>query len=259
MITFGLIISQLQFNFNFTGIHLPHNPLLMPRSIPGRDVLQTLKSEAQSAASVVATDISPAISNVQSVASAAQTAISPAISKIQSGASAATVIPDTVKEIPRNCTLGTKQFCLGFNNRTEPECHNLPLNLSNIVPETVATLVGDHVQALQPLPGILTIVTHIQDFLILGLVLMLVMPAILCFVNCLLRLSIHTWMVIIGLLICCVPFFIPTVILFHVQSKIQNLPSSIEVQKGDVSNYCLGVLFCGILMTLLATFSPKLV
>ena len=43
-----------------------------------------------------------------------------------------------------------------------------------------------------------------------------------------------------------------------VQSKIQNLTSSIEVQKGDVSNYCLGVLCCGIAMTLLATLSPIL-
>jgi hypothetical protein len=49
--------------------------------------------------------------------------------------------------IPRNCSLGTKQFCFGFNNRTE--CNNLPLNLSNIVPEAVATFVGDQVQALQ--------------------------------------------------------------------------------------------------------------
>ena len=85
--------------------------------------------------------------------------------------------------IPRNCSLGTKQFCFGFDNRTE--CNNLPLNLSNIVPEAVTTFVGDQVQALQPLPGILTKVTmaNIQDSLILGLVLMLAMTTILCFAN----------------------------------------------------------------------------
>ena len=117
----------------------------MSRSIIGRDFLQSL-SEAQSATNIVAT------------------AIPSAISKVQSTASAATAIPDItkVKEmIPRNCSLGTKQFCLGFDNRTE--CNNLPLNLSNIVPEAVATFVGDQVQALQPLPGILikVIVTNI--------------------------------------------------------------------------------------------------
>jgi hypothetical protein len=237
---FWLIISQLQ--FNFTDIHLPNNPLLLPRSIPGRDVLQPLQSEAQSAANVVAT------------------AISPAISKVQSAASAATAIPDIKDMIPRNCSLGTKQFCFGFDNRTE--CNDLPLNLSNIVPEAVATVIGDQVQALQPLPGILAKVTvaNIQHCLILGPVLMFVMIIILCFANYLLRLSIRTGMVIIFVagLICCIPFVIPTVILFVVQSKIENLPSSIEVQKGDVSNYSLGVLCCGVVMMLLATLSPIL-
>jgi hypothetical protein len=236
---FWLIISQLQ--FNFTNIHLPNNPLLKPHSIPGRDFLHSLQSEAQSATNVAAT------------------AIPSAISKGQSAASAATAIPiNTVKGmIPRNCSLGTKQFCVGFENRTE--CNNLPLNLSNIVPEAVVNFVGDQVQALQPLPEILAkvTVTNIQDCLILGLVLMLVMSIILYFA---LRLSIRIGMVIIFVagLTCCVPFFIPTVVLFAVQSKIESLPSSIEVQKGGVSNYCLGVLCCGVVMTLLATFSPIL-
>jgi hypothetical protein len=219
--------------------------LLTPRSIPERDVLQPLHSEAQSAANVVAT------------------AISPAISKLQTAASAATAIPDinTVKEmIPRNCSLGTKQFCVGFDNRTE--CNNLPLNLSKIVPEAVTTFVGDQVHALQPLPGILAEVTvaNIQGCLILGLVLMLAMTIILGLAKHLLRLGIRIGMVIIFMagLICCVPFVIPTIVLFAVQSKIDNLPSSIEVQKGDVSNYFLGVLCCGVAMTLLATLSPIL-
>jgi hypothetical protein len=217
----------------------------MPRSIPERDIFQPLQNEGQSAANIVAT------------------ALSPAISKAQSAASAATAVPDinAVKGmIPRNCSLGTKQFCVGFDNRTD--CSNLPLNLSKIVPEAVATFVGDKVQALQPLPGILTKVTvaNIQDCMILGLVLMLVMTISLCFAGCLSRLGIRIGMVIIFMagLICCLPFVIPTVILFAVQSKIDNLPSSIEVQKGNVSNYCLGALCCGVVMTLLASLSPIL-
>ena len=240
---FWLIISQLQ--FNFTEIHLP---LLTRRS--KRDVLQPLQSEALSAANVVAT------------------AISPAMSKDQNAASAATDIPDinTIREmIPRNCSLGTKQFCVGFDNHTE--CNNLPLNLSKIVSEAVTPFVGDQVYALQPLPGTLIKVTvaYIQACLILGLVLMLVMTIILGFIlgfaNYLLRLSIRIGMVIIfmGGLICCILFAIPTGVLYAVQSKIDNLPSSIQVQKGNASNYCLGVLCFGVVMTLLATLSPILV
>src|SRR5438045_3659875 len=129
----------------------------MSRSIPQRNIFQ-------SAASVVAT------------------ALSPAISKVQSAAGAATAIPDinTIKEmIPRNCSLGTKQFCVEFDNRTE--CNNLPLNLSKIVPEVVATFIGDQVQALEPLPVILAKVTveNIQGCLIAGLVLMLMLMLVM--------------------------------------------------------------------------------
>ena len=161
-LTFFPKISQLQ--FNFTDVHPPNNPLLMARSTPERDFLQSFQSEAQSAAGVAAT------------------AISPAISKVQSAAGAATAIPDQVKDmIPRNCSLGTKQFCFGFDNSL-PRCKNLPLNLSSTVPEAVKTVLADQIMALQTLPGILTNVTvsNVQDCLILGLALMTVMPAILC-------------------------------------------------------------------------------
>jgi hypothetical protein len=179
---------------------------------------------------------------------------------------AATAILDAneVKEmIPRNCSLGTKQFCVGFDNRLE--CNNLPLNLSIIATEAVASFVGNQFQTVQPLQGILAKVTvaNIQNCLISGLVLMLVITTIFIsslfgLANCLLRLGIRIWMLTIFIvgLICCVPFGIPTVILFTAQSKIQNLSSAIEVQKGDASNYCLGALCCGFIMVLLATISP---
>jgi len=81
--------------------------------------------------------------------------------------------------IPKNCLLGTKQFCFGFNNRTE--CNNLLLNLSSIVLESVASFIGSQFQALQLLDVILAKVTvaNIQVCLILGLVLILVIATIL--------------------------------------------------------------------------------
>jgi hypothetical protein len=260
----------------------------MPRSIPGRDILQPFQSEAQSAANVVATAISPAISNVQSAAqsatdiiatsvptaiskveSAANAAATTAISKVKSAANAATAIPDinNLKEfIPRNCSLGTTQFCFGFDNRTE--CHDLALNLSNTVPEVVASFVDNQVEALEPLRKALTKV-NIQNCLISGLVLMFIMTAIficsifsqvLGFVNFLLKLGIYVGMVIIFIagLICCVTFIIPTIILFDAQSKIKDLPSAIQVQKGGVSNHCVGALCCSVIMMLMATLSPIL-
>lgn len=237
----------------------------MPRDIPGSDILGLLQSEAQGAANVAATAIPGAISKVQSAASAAATAI-PRAKAIEA-------------LIPRNCSLGTKQFCVGFSNRTE--CNSLPLNISDIVPKALANLVDDkaqplegilvsiivnQVQALQPLEGILTRVTpsNTQVCLILGLVLMLVLRVIFAcsifsrifsLASFLFKLGVFIRVIVclVSGLICLIPFLIPTVILYILQSKPQNLPSSIEVEKGEVSGYCLGAFCCTVVMMLLIT------
>ena len=59
--------------------------------------------------------------------------------------------------IPRNYSLGTKKFCLGFNTNTT--CYSLPLNISNIVLEAVVKFVSDEVKSLLPLEGILAKIT----------------------------------------------------------------------------------------------------
>jgi hypothetical protein len=60
-------------------------------------------------------------------------------------------------------------------------------------------------------------------------------------------------------LICFIPFLIPTVILYILQSKTQNLPSSIEVEKGEVSGYCLGAFCCTVVMMLLTTVTQAFI
>jgi hypothetical protein len=108
------------------------------------------------------------------------TAISAASSKVQGATGAVvTAISDITNitainaMIPRNCLLGTKQFCIGFDTNTT--CYDLPLNISNIVPEAVVKFVSDEVKSLQPLEGILAKVTlaSIQGWVILGLIFIL--------------------------------------------------------------------------------------
>ena len=113
-------------------------------------------------ASVLTTAIPAAASNIQSAASAAETA---AINEIEA-------------LIPINCSLGTKQFCIGFTNHTK--CNDLPFNVSNIILEAATSFVGNEIQALQPLEGILAKVmpANIQGCSILALVLILVMATI---------------------------------------------------------------------------------
>jgi hypothetical protein len=142
--------------------------LVRPRTIPSRGHLQPFQSEAQSAANLLNTAISAASSKVQGAAGAVITAISDI-----------TNITAINTMIPRNCLLGTKQFCIGFNTNTI--CYNLPLNISNIVPEAVVKFVSDEVKSLQPLKGILAkvIFASIQGWVILGLIFILFIILIL--------------------------------------------------------------------------------
>ena len=112
--------------FNITDIHLP-NLLVKLRAIPAGSLLQPFQSEVQSAAGFLTTDIPAVTSKIQSAVGAAKTAAIKAL-------------------LPRNCSLGTKQFCVGFSNHTK--YNDLLLNIFNIIPEDVARFVGDIVQAL---------------------------------------------------------------------------------------------------------------
>lgn len=222
----------------------------MPRVIPRGNILQSVQSEAQSVA------IPSAISKISSAANTAATAI-PDISAIEA-------------LLPKNCSLGTKQFCVGYDDHTD--CNNLPLNVSSIIPEAVASFVSGQVQALQPLEGILTKITaaNIQDSLILGLVLVVIMAAafvssiagqLFCIASCLLPLGNKTRVIIClaSGVVCCLFFLIPVVTLrYVVQPEIQKLQAIIDVEKGDVSRYYLGAFLCAVYMMLVATIAPAL-
>jgi hypothetical protein len=58
---------------------------------------------------------------------------------------------------------------------------------------------------------------------------------LLAFVNIFLRLGFYVFS-----LLWILSFLIPTIILYHVQSKIQDLGSIIEVEKGNVANLFVG-------------------
>jgi len=189
------------------------------------------------------------------------TATAAAGSKIQSAAGAAETAVSKIGAIealiPRNCSLGTKQFCVGFSNHTK--CNDLPLNISDIIPETITSFIGDEVQSLQPLEAIMAKVTpmFIQDSLIFGLGFLIFMATIfvclifkLIFVATLfLRLGVSLLVIL-----CFIPFIIPTTILYHIQSEIQRLRSVIKIKKGDTANQYMGTLVCAGVMMLLTIF-----
>ena len=71
-----------------------------------------------------------------------------------------TAIPKVIKElIPKNCSLGTKQFCIRFTyNMT---CNDLLLTLFNIALKEAKSFFKDQLNNLQSLKGILIKVTSV--------------------------------------------------------------------------------------------------
>ncbi|KAI9764077.1 MAG: hypothetical protein M1840_008881 [Geoglossum simile] len=244
-------------SFNFTDIQLPNNPFLIPRGLPGSDILQPLQTKAQSTANVATTAVPGAISS-------AATDVSGTISKVESAAkAAATAIPnaDMIKElIPRNFSLGTKQFCIGFSNHTE--CKNLPLKISSAIPEAAIKILGNQLEELH-LEQIPTgIITPIKYCLILGLMWVVIIAIILavtfassmfsrlfCFGGLLARFVIC----LASGFLCLVSFLIPAAILHVVLERANHqLPPSIEIHKGEVSGYCWGTVGCATIIMVLA-------
>jgi hypothetical protein len=210
----------------------------------------------------------------------------------------ATGLPDAItaplqeieEYIPKNCSLGTKEFCVGIGHNIT--CKKLPLSLSDLVPD-IAQNLSDYVQILpdtlekplqdqikrvqeklqeklQPLERTLTKVTtpYIQYCLVAGLVLLVIIAILLaCAVfsglfsitSILARLIIGLRVVMVLGSICCIFLFIPTVILGLFQAKTEALPSWIEVEKGEVGGLCIGALCCAVVMTFLTAITPTVI
>ena len=203
------------------------------RAIP----VLTIPSEARSVASALSTAAPAAASQVPG---ALETAASQALQAIEAS-------------IPRNCSLGTKKFCVSFSNSTN--CDNLPLNISKIIPAKVQKFLENEIDALQPLEGILAKLTiiKVQVSLILGLIVMFIIAFLfisllfvrfLGFAPYILEVGVYT---LCGL--CFVFFFVPAFFFKDIQLEIKDLGSNIRVKRGNVGNLSIGALSCTCVIT----------
>jgi hypothetical protein len=213
------------------------SPLIKPREFPTTIPFQPLQSEAHS---LLSTAVSVISSETQAVANAAATAIS-----------------DIEADLPKNLSLGTKKFCIGYNNRTQ-SCQSLPLNVSNILPTNIANFLDSEFNFVDPLEGIMAKVTpiNIEGCLILGTTLVFIVTSGLIgiFFNFL-----HVFSTLlkvgVGLLcvLCFALFFIPYFTLHSVQSKLMGLDSILGLKEGNVGQLSMGALVCTGLMMLTST------
>jgi hypothetical protein len=136
------------------------------------------------------------------------------------------------------------------------------LNISNIVPEAVASFVANQIHSLQPLEGILVKITpaNIKGSLISGLVLLGVIASILLyfafkvvsFASLFLRLL--RWGVYFLCLLFCVALLIPTITTHYVQSKIHAFGPIVGIEKGGVFHQFILIVSCAGVMALSAIF-----
>jgi hypothetical protein len=200
-------------------------------------IVQSLQSEAPS---VTTTALS--------IASEAQTVVSSAITAIQS---------DLSSVIPRNCTLGTTFFCLGYvNNVTRSR---LPPHLSDLL----------QLSGLESLEQDLKLVSHgaIEGPLIVGIISTVIsVTALQCafwkesiYAGLFWGLPLETVLGGVGNAACSLSFISPTLVLWVLYSKTEHLPFNITVERGTLWSNCIIILCCAGAMTIcvVSTFVRK--
>lgn len=223
-----------------------------------RDLLEDLQDGARSALNAAATRVADA-------ASLAESAIS----------SAAAAAPSLEEYVPRNCSLGTMRFCVGY--KQDVNCSDLPLNLSSLLPEGVQELPGpvqdairDRAEALSQLAESSTRFPafSVPATLISGLVLMSIVatlslslafgrPQVVTRVFGRLK-AVPRALALLALgLMCCSPFVLLGVILDIILRAAGELPSWVGVELGEACRLGFAALACALVLTFISAAAPS--
>lgn len=200
--------------------------------------MQSLQSEAPSLTTAAL-----------SIASEAQTVVSSAITAIQS---------DLGSAIPRNCTLGTTHFCLGYENSVT--CSRLPLNVSYILTHAFPASSSIQIRNLEPLDQQLSHVTPgiIEGPFVLGIISTVILIIALqyafwkedpIFASLFCGLPSEIVLGGVGNIVCILSFACPIIVLWALYSKAEHLSFHITVQKGNLWISCIVLLCCAVAMT----------
>jgi len=207
-------------------------------------MLQSAWSGSQSAPAVVAIAIPRAASGVQTAASTVATSVSAA-----------------VEIVPRNCSIGTRQYCVGFDYAVS--CNPLPLDLLRIVSPDIQRLLHIDFDDLWTLNLALRRVTTsaVHDSMLAGLASPLVMTVgVVCWAMGYLRRVASsappsTKAVIVSTtgLVACIPFLLAVMTLQAVRVKGQQLPSWVRMQEGEVYKLGMGSFVSALLVVALSS------
>lgn len=241
--------------------------LSLTEDVVRRDDFSNLIDDAKSIAIPAASQV---VSAAESIATNVATQVKSAVG------AAATSLEGTIDRIiPKNLTLGTSEFCIGFSD-TIP-CKHLPLNLSELVPDAVDDLpyllqnaIRDEVNNLQPIATSLTNITYFQVCLWIGLAAALIIAVVFvasissrlfCIGAIIMNWERRTKIKLLSILgfCCCAPLLFAMAALLVLKTKAASLPSWVAVEQGGVVNLCIGAFCGGLFLTVVAVISPCLV
>ncbi|EUC27459.1 hypothetical protein COCCADRAFT_41815 [Bipolaris zeicola 26-R-13] len=233
-------ILTLKFNFTDALTDALPSPT---HALRDRDLLEDLQDGVRSGLNAAATRVADA-------AGRAESAISSAAATVQS-------IEDIV---PKNCSLGIRRFCIGFEQ--DINCSDLPLNFSRLLPDGMQKLpssiqdaIKDRAESLSQLVETSNKfpVFSVPDTLISGLVLMSVVTRVFGIFKAVPR---ALSLLALGLL-CCSPFVLLGVILHTILSAADKLPSWVRVEVGEVCGLSFAALACALLLALIIPIAPS--
>jgi len=210
---------------------------LSTRGLTPPDIVQSVQSEAQSVTSAA-----------NSVVSQAQTAVSSAITAIET---------DLTSKIPKNCSLGTRYFCLGYIDNVN--CTALPLNVSDLLSRALPASISYQPSSLESLDQALKLISFggIEGPFILGIILTAILVIVhqyafwkekSIFTRLFGDLPLEIILGSVGNLVCVISFICPTIIQWVLYSKTRHLPFNITSEKGKLMGNSMAILCCAIAM-----------
>jgi len=157
---------------------------------------------------------------IQSVVSTA----SAEASSVQSAAqSAVTSISNLEDILPLNCSIGVKEYCLGYVQKIA--CYALPLNISRLIPDEAPTSILDQISQLHTLDTALEFVSplYLQLPLAIGTFLLILMVAIfsLDILRCIHLPFRRTFFLILGT-VCFSPLLLAVAVLLAIRFKLKS-------------------------------------
>ena len=200
--------------------------------------MQSLQSEAPSVTTATL-----------SIASEAQRVVSSAITAIKG---------DLSSVIPRNCTLRTTSFCLGYVNNVT--CSRLPLNLSDLLSRALPASSSYQLSGLESLDQDLKLFSPgaIEGPLIVGIISTVILITALqyafwkesIYAGLFWGLPLETVFGGVGNAVCILSFICPTLFLWVLYSRTEHLPFNITVERGTLWSNCIIILCCAGAMTI---------